>query len=455
MIKNVVFDFDGTLADTSMLIVATMQKSIEDYGLPYRSPDEIKSTIGVRLEEIPLILWPELKELGGPFAAIYRRNFAELKNCISVDLFPGVKDSLELLTGKGYRLAIATSRSQKSAEELTRQLGIRDCFEYLLGGDNVENGKPNPESIEKILSEMDWNPAETMMVGDMAVDIQMGKKAGITTCGVLYGNGSEVELRDAGAHFIVKSLSGLTEIIMSTGERVIEEMLALRDEAQSRHLARFFKTGEGEYGAGDKFLGIKVPVTRSIVKKFKDDVVLTDIGLLIGSEWHEIRLAGFLLLVELYRKAIKSGDNDAATSLVEFYISNLEKGNNWDLVDLVSGYILGDWVLRNPGEETVLFDLANKEGMLWHQRVAMVSTHALIRGGRFDVTFRIAEQYLSHSHDLIHKATGWMLREIGKRGGKEELVEFLSTHKWRMPRTMLRYAIERFPEAERQEYLRR
>lgn len=242
---------------------------------------------------------------------------------------------------------------------------------------------------------------------------------------------------------------------MNYSDQIIEEMLALFDEKQSLNLARFFKTGKGEYGEGDKFLGIKVPVSRSIVKKYSKEIGLIDIETLLNSPWHEIRLVGFLLLLELYKNSVKSKELEHRRELVRFYLNNIEKGNNWDLVDLVAEYILGDWVLRNPGEESILLTLADKQGYLGHQRVSIVATHRLIKEGKFEVTFSIAENFLNHHHDLIHKATGWMLREIGKRGGKEDLVKFLERHKSKMPRTMLRYAIEKFSQEERKYFLRK
>lgn len=241
---------------------------------------------------------------------------------------------------------------------------------------------------------------------------------------------------------------------MSVGIRIMEEMKALYDKNSSLHLSRFFKTGKGEYGEGDQFLGIKVPVTRSIVKKYRKEITLSDIEPLINSEWHEIRLAGFLLLLELYKVSLKSGDVDRSRILVSYYLDNIGKGNNWDLVDLVSQYILGDWILRNPEEEKILLHLSSMSGFLWHQRVAIVSTFTLIKAGKFDLTFEIVQKFLSHPHDLIHKASGWMLREIGKRGGKKELMDFLNKFKLKMPRTMLRYAIEKFPENERKYFMK-
>ena len=242
---------------------------------------------------------------------------------------------------------------------------------------------------------------------------------------------------------------------IAISEKIIEDMSSLYDREQAVHLARFFKTGEGEYGEGDKFLGIKVPVTRNLVKKYRSEVSLVDIEKLINSEWHEIRLAGLLLLIELYKRNVKSKALDKVGEPVKFYLDNIDKGNNWDLVDLVSGYILGDWILRNPGKENILIDLADMQGYLWHQRVAIVSTFTLIKAGKFDMTFKIAEKFLDHPHDLIHKATGWMLREVGKRGGKKELIKFLEKYKSIMPRTMLRYSIEKFPEEERKYFLSR
>lgn len=242
---------------------------------------------------------------------------------------------------------------------------------------------------------------------------------------------------------------------MRIAEIIIKEMLSLYDEKQSIHLARFFKCSKGEYGEGDRFLGIKVPVTRSIVKKYGKEVTLEDVEILINSEWHEIRLAGFILLLELYKYSLKEKGNETAQTLVNFYLANIDKGNNWDLVDLVSLFILGDWVLRFPENEYIIVGLAEKDGCLWHQRVAMVSTFTLIRAGKFDLTFQIAEKFLNHHHDLIHKATGWMLREIGKRGGKDELITFLEKYKAIMPRTMLRYAIEKFPAEERKNFMKK
>lgn len=236
---------------------------------------------------------------------------------------------------------------------------------------------------------------------------------------------------------------------------IISRFLGLGNPEEAKHLSRFFKTGEGEYGFGDKFLGIRVPVTRNIVREYKNAVDIDTCVNLIQSEWHEIRLAGFLLLIELYRAAQKKKDSEAAEKIVYTYIKLIPNGNNWDLVDLVCPYILGDWLLSNPRERKLLDDFAEMEHSLWHQRVAIVATFSLIRAGQFQDTIRISKKFLSHKPDLIHKATGWMLREMGKRGGYDELITFLDQYATVMPRTALRYSIERLPEDLRQFYLKK
>lgn len=224
--------------------------------------------------------------------------------------------------------------------------------------------------------------------------------------------------------------------------------LSLYNPSEALHLSRFFKTGKGEYGEGDKFLGIRVPTTRAIVKEYKNSIEVDDCQHLIKSEWHEIRLAGFLLLIELYKKSHQKDE------IVRIYLDNIERSNNWDLVDLVAPKILGDYLVDNPSKRIILDELADRNDSLWHQRVAIVATHALIRKSFYDYTIRISKRFLSHPHDLIHKATGWMLREVGKRGGHDILIEFLNENSSRMPRTALRYAIERLPENLRRHYLK-
>lgn len=231
-------------------------------------------------------------------------------------------------------------------------------------------------------------------------------------------------------------------------------MLAMADEVQARHLMRFFKTGKGEYGEGDRFLGVRVPATRALVRDYRKNVSPDDVTSLLASEWHEMRLAGFLLLIEIYQRRKKRGDAEAVRGAVDYYISMLHRGNNWDLVDLVAPKILGDWLVTCREQRRVLYTLAEMDGHLWHQRVAIVATWTLIRACEYDDTLRLCRTLLHHPHDLIHKATGWMLREMGKRGGRPQLLEFLNEHATVMPRTMLRYSIEHLDSDLRRHYMK-
>lgn len=215
----------------------------------------------------------------------------------------------------------------------------------------------------------------------------------------------------------------------------------------ARILQRFFKTGKGEYGEGDLFLGIRVPVTRTFVKKYRKSADLNDIEKLVNSKYHEIRLAGFLLLIELFRQNRKN--QLKYEMILHFYIDNIGKGNNWDLVDLVAPKILGEYLILNKTKRYILTELASMKESLWHQRVAIVSTWTLIRNREFEEALELSKLYLNHNHDLIHKASGWMLREIGKRGGLEQLLGFLEEYAESMPRTMLRYAIEKLSDEQR------
>lgn len=230
-------------------------------------------------------------------------------------------------------------------------------------------------------------------------------------------------------------------------------MKTLADEAEARHLMRFFKTEKGQYGEGDLFLGIRVPKSRAIVKEYSQGITIEDVDVLLTSQYHEIRLVGFLLLIEIYKQYGKKKDTDGQLFVVDFYLSKIERGNNWDLVDQVAPKILGDWIVKHPEDSTLLYQLAEMEGKLWHQRVSMVANWMIIRSGEYSHTFRIAEKLLHHPHDLIHKAVGWMLREVGKNGGKPELLHFLDKHASEMPRTMLRYSIEHFSPEQRHHYM--
>lgn len=298
---------------------------------------------------------------------------------------------------------------------------------------------------------------------------------------------------------------------------LLSRMLACADPTQVEGLSRFFKTGPGQYGEGDKFLGIKVPVTREVVKGCWREMLPADgrkgfpeLEECICSEFHEVRLAALLTLVEIFKFAQKtekkakgstgktelaSGKTDITKSrlggetetagvpmtrqCVDFYMAHTKYINNWDLVDLSCYPLLGEWLLDK--DRTLLYDLARNGKTLWEQRIGMVSTMTFIRHGQLEDTFAIADILLHHSHDLIHKAVGWLLREAGKKdknalekylkgfpapdcsekkkmsdkkevGGKRTGCESAPRYQ-SMPRTMLRYAIEKFPEAERLAYL--
>ena len=229
---------------------------------------------------------------------------------------------------------------------------------------------------------------------------------------------------------------------------LLSEMLAHADPSQVAGLSRFFKTGPGQYGEGDKFLGIKVPVTREVVKRSWRELDFADLEECIASEYHEVRLAGLLALVQLFSHA---KDQSVAQFCVDFYLAHTQYINNWDLVDLSCYPLLGVWLLDK--DRALLYELARNGKTLWEQRIGIVSTMTFIRHGQIADTFAIADILLQHPHDLIHKAVGWLLREAGKRD-KAALEAWLEPRYRTMPRTMLRYAIEKFPEAERQRYLR-
>ncbi len=246
------------------------------------------------------------------------------------------------------------------------------------------------------------------------------------------------------------------------GNKLLDCMLQHADTAQVAGLVRFFKTGPGQYGEGDKFLGIKVPVTRAVVKECWRDTGWEDLEECISSEYHEVRLAALLTLVEIFKHAgrrspIRSGMTEE--ECINFYLSHTDRINNWDLVDLSCYPLLGEWFLDK--DRTLLYDLARSGKTMWEQRIGIVSTLTFIRHRQLQDTFDIADILLHHPHDLIHKAVGWMLREAGKRD-KAALVAYLNeipgtsprmTRASQMPRTMLRYAIEKFPEEERKYYL--
>ena len=242
-------------------------------------------------------------------------------------------------------------------------------------------------------------------------------------------------------------------------------MESLRNDEQRRVLMGFFKTGPGEYGEGDEFLGLKVPQTREVVRAAKD-LPLSEVPVLLMSRWHEVRLCGLLIMVDMFEKqATKRLTHDAKAickrdEILTIYLKYAEQANNWDLVDLSAPKILGHWLLlpTNLGDGTedykrqVLDELAQSSN-LWRQRMSIVCTWKTSQMGDASWCLRYAEIHLHHPHDLMHKAVGWMLREMGKRVSMELLREFLRQHAHEMPRTALRYAIEKMTDAERKQWM--
>ena len=230
---------------------------------------------------------------------------------------------------------------------------------------------------------------------------------------------------------------------------IVKELESLKDPDKAKILSRFFKTWKWGYGEWDKFLWIPVPQQREIAKKFFEKTDLDDIENLLESKYHEIRLTALLILCYKYEFATKKKLYDEQKNIVDFYLSNLEHCSNWDLVDLVCYKILWNYLLDK--DRKILYKLAEDKN-IWKQRVAIVSTMNFVKKWQFDDTLKISEMLLNHNHDLIHKAVGWLLREVWKKDEKV-LKDFLDKYATNMPRTMLRYAIEKLSEDDRKYYL--
>ena len=248
---------------------------------------------------------------------------------------------------------------------------------------------------------------------------------------------------------------------MMKAREIIGYMESLRDEKQRRELMRFFKTGPGEYGEGDEFLGLKVPQTREVVKLTGSDLPIDEVPQLLMSRWHEVRLCGLLIMVARFEKlATKRLVNneqaiDSRDGIVRIYLQYAEQASNWDLVDLSAPKILGQWLLlpTRLGYKRAIVDELAASTNLWRQRMSMVCTWKTSQQGDPSWCLRYAEWHLHHPHDLMHKAVGWMLREMGKRCSMDLLRQFLEQHVHEMPRTALRYAIEKMPPDERRHWL--
>jgi len=228
-------------------------------------------------------------------------------------------------------------------------------------------------------------------------------------------------------------------------KEVINELKILATEDRRKSNEWFFKTNKGEYGYGDIFLGVRMPDIRKVAKKFSSKIALKELTELIQSPIHEVRLCALIILVNQYKKGNFS-------KIFEYYIRQINFINNWDLVDSSAPYIIGDYLYNNPDERSILFDFVHSEN-LWVRRISIVSTFTLIKNNQFNETLQIAKILLNDKHDLIHKAVGWMLREVYKRD-KDLIRTFLKQNYSQLPRTTLRYAIERMDEVERLSYLK-
>ena len=229
-------------------------------------------------------------------------------------------------------------------------------------------------------------------------------------------------------------------------KNIHEELKKLSDQERAAHLQKYFKTGKGEYGEGDVFLGLRVPAVRKIAKKF-NNLSIDEAEKFLQSPYHEERLFALFILVDLFKK----GNEEDKKKIYELYLKNTNFINNWDLVDVSAGTIVGAYLFKRNKE--TIYKLAQSEN-LWERRIAIMATFYFIAQNEFTDTLEIAEMLLNDKEDLIHKAVGWMLREIGKRNLEVE-ENFLKKHYLNMPRTMLRYAIEKFPEEKRKSYLKK
>lgn len=229
---------------------------------------------------------------------------------------------------------------------------------------------------------------------------------------------------------------------------IVEKILSQRNPEKAKLLSRYFKTGKGQYGEGDVFLGLTNPEIRTIPSEYAKVTSFDDIEKLLQSEFHEVRLCGLLILVEKYHKSNESGKKE----VFDFYLSNTKGINNWDLVDVTCPKIVGDYLLNHQEEREILYTLAKSKN-LWKRRISIISTFAFIRSNQLEDSIKLSKILLNDKEDLMHKAVGWTLREIYKRD-KKLAIKFLDENLAQMPRVMLRYAIEKMPEEERLGYLK-
>lgn len=233
-----------------------------------------------------------------------------------------------------------------------------------------------------------------------------------------------------------------------TAKEIQQQLDFLSTPEKRDFLPYFFKTGKGQYGEGDKFLGVVVPDTRSVAKASKN-ISSEELDKLIDNEYHECRLCALLILVERFKKEKNRQERE---NIYNYYLSKTDRINNWDLVDLSAKDIVGQYLVDQT-DRSILYKLA-ESSLLWDQRIAIISTYAFIKNNDFEDTIRLSEIFLSHKHDLMHKACGWMLREVGKRN-RNTLLKFLDQHYTTMPRTMLRYSLEKLLPEEKAHYMKK
>lgn len=231
----------------------------------------------------------------------------------------------------------------------------------------------------------------------------------------------------------------------------LKQLKKCADPERARHSQQYFKTGKGEYGENDRFIGVTAPIVRKLARQFIN-FNFDETEKLLQSGIHEARLLALIILVDQFKRASKQNDSTRCKTIFEFYIQHLQYINNWDLVDTSCRDIVGGYLLQQPKVQRKLLAQWARSNDVWQKRIAIISTSAFINQQQFDDTLKLAKILLKDPHDLIHKATGWMLREIGKQD-RSRLDQFLTQHHTAMPRTMLRYAIEKHPEKLRQQYL--
>ena len=234
---------------------------------------------------------------------------------------------------------------------------------------------------------------------------------------------------------------------MTIAEVILQKLTDLSDPKTASVQLRFFKTGQGQYGEGDRFLGVSLPQTRRVVKEFFACAEWTDLEKLYASAWHEARACAVLILVAKFEKAQTERERQ---EIFDFYVEHLPRANNWDLIDISAYKIIGAY-LAGKKDRKILFALARSKN-LWEQRASIVSTMYLVKCGEYEPTLMLAEKFFTHEHDLMHKATGWLLREVGKKD-ERVLRKFLDKHAARMPRTMLRYSIEKLTLEQKKMYM--